>query len=366
MRRLAASAVMVFLLSGCGARAQIQPADEVTFFPTYSYYEPATPRNRCVFEVHGWIYEPERESVKRRALLALLRKTLGIEGEDSAALFDERARGFLVEGKEHRRLSVRFGDEVRDLGVESDELGHFRAKLNGWEGREGDISGEPSLKPGWVKFEAVTADGDARKFTGEVLLMAREGVSVISDIDDTIKITGVGDKRAVVRNTFEKEYADVSGMAGLYQEMAKRGASFHYVSSSPWQLYPSLREFIDAKKFPLGTFHLRDFSLGHSEFFNIFESPQTWKPTQIEPLMERFPKRRFILIGDSGEKDPEIYGALARKHPEQVAGIFIRNVTNEPADAERFKKAFDGVPPGEWKVFKDPDEVLGKAIELTK
>ena len=367
MNRIAAVAVLVFLLSGPNAQAQVKPADEVTFFPTYSYYEPATPRMRCVFEVHGWIYEPVRESLKRKALLAVLRKTLGVESEDpSAGLFDERARWFLVENKEHRRLDVRFGIEVHSLGVESDEAGHVRSRLVGWEGKESDLTGEAELKCGWVKFEAVTEGAGARKFKGEVLFMAPAGVSVVSDIDDTIKVTNVRDRRALVRNTFEKPYEAVPGMADLYRALAARGAAFHYLSTGPWQLYPPIREFIDAKKFPLGTFHMRDFSLTHSEFFSLFESPDKWKPTQIEPLIERFPKRRFILIGDSGEKDPETYGALARKYPEQVAGSFIRNVTKDPADPDRFKKAFEGVPPEKWKVFRDPVEVLGKALELTK
>jgi phosphatidate phosphatase APP1 len=77
-----------------------------------------------------------------------------------------------------------------------------------------------------------------------------------------------------------------------------------------------------------------------------------------------FPKRRFILVGDSGEKDPEIYGALARSQPGRIVGIFIRDVTGDAA--ARYEAAFRGVPRETWAVFKDPAEVQGKASALVK
>ena len=65
-----------------------------------------------------------------------------------------------------------------------------------------------------------------------------------------------------------------------------------------------------------------------SDFFSaVFLGPQNqYKTGVIERILADFPRRRFLLVGDSGEQDPEIYGAIARKHPEQVERIFIRNV----------------------------------------
>ena len=95
--------------------------------------------------------------------------------------------------------------------------------------------------------------GDTRRFTGRVQLVEPQGRSVISDIDDTIKITGVGDPQAMLANTFLRPLRPVPGMATLYRQWADRGAVFHYVSASPWQLYAPLADFLAAEQFPAGT-----------------------------------------------------------------------------------------------------------------
>jgi phosphatidate phosphatase APP1 len=66
-----------------------------------------------------------------------------------------------------------------------------------------------------------------------------------------------------------------------------------------------------------------------------------------------------VLVGDSGEKDPEIYGALARKFPSQIHRIYIRDVTAEDANAPRYRQAFDGVRREVWSIFRMPKEIEG-------
>lgn len=68
-------------------------------------------------------------------------------------------------------------------------------------------------------------------------------------------------------------------------------------------------------------------------------------------------------MGDSGEKDPEIYGELARRHPEQIEAIYIRDVTGEGPEAERYGEAFRDVPEGKWRVFKEAGELPGRDRE---
>jgi len=89
----------------------------------------------------------------------------------------------------------------------------------------------------------------------------------------------------------------------------------------------------------------------------LFEGPEKYKPGVIEPLMKKFPNRRFVFVGDFGERDPEIYGALAREHPQQVAKILIRDVTEEGPEADRFKTAFRELPLSLWKMFREPSEI---------
>ncbi|MBW2459952.1 MAG: DUF2183 domain-containing protein, partial [Deltaproteobacteria bacterium] len=92
-----------------------------------------------------------------------------------------------------------------------------------------------------------------------VSLVGARGVSVISDIDDTIKITEVTDKHALVRNTFTRPFAAAPGMADLYRRWARDGVTFHYVSSSPWQLFEPLRRFMSGSGFPLASVQLKRF-----------------------------------------------------------------------------------------------------------
>ncbi|KAF9938720.1 hypothetical protein BGZ65_012355 [Modicella reniformis] len=156
-------------------------------------------------------------------------------------------------------------------------------------------------------------------------LIDPKGVSVISDIDDTIKETEVpAGTRIILRNTFLKDMKQVPGMADVYNGWWKQGAVFHYVSNSPWQLIPPLLEFFDFHKFPRGSAHLR---LHDSVLKTYFMSPAEHKKKSIREIVNDFQGRQFILIGDSGEKDLEIYTDLAKEYPEQIIKVFIRDIT---------------------------------------
>ena len=90
---------------------------------------------------------------------------------------------------------------------------------------------------------------------------------------------------------------------------------------------------------------------------DLFEEGQVTKPRQIEPILDAFPGRDFLLVGDSGEGDPEVYGALARDRPGQIRHVYVRNVTGEDRTATRFRDAFAGVPDDRWTLFEDPAEL---------
>jgi phosphatidate phosphatase APP1 len=192
----------------------------------------------------------------------------------------------------------------------------------------------------------------------EIHFLEEQGVSVISDIDDTIKISEVLDKPALLENIFCRTFKPVEGMAGVYRGWERAlGVQFHYVTASPWQLYVPLSDFTRSNGFPAGTWHMKEFRVKDRSVLELFASPEHYKPGVIEPLLRRFPKRQFVLVGDSGEKDPEIYGALARKYPAQIQRIFIRDVTGESAGSPRYEKAFAQVPRDHWQVFKEPREI---------
>jgi phosphatidate phosphatase APP1 len=151
---------------------------------------------------------------------------------------------------------------------------------------------------------------------------------VISDIDDTIKITQVRDRRATLRNTFLRPFEPAPGMAEFCQNLARSNhAEFHYVSASPWQLYLPLAEFVRSNGFPSGTFVLKKFRWKDRSFLSLFADPEKYKSAVIEPLLKRFPNRRFVLIGDSGEL-PEIYAGREEISAANRPSL-IRDVTDE-------------------------------------
>ena len=178
---------------------------------------------------------------------------------------------------------------------------------------------------------------------------------MISDIDDTVKQSNVLDKKQLMKNTFLKEFTAVPGMANVYQHWQTQGAVFHYVSSSPWQLYPALADFFTRSGLPNGSMHLKLFRVKDSSFFNMFDSPEEGKIPTITKLLEAYPHRQFILVGDSGEKDPEIYATIAQRYPKQIKNIYIHDINNSQ---ERLNAVFKDLKQIRWLAFKDAKQIL--------
>jgi len=334
--------------TGKGQVSNLGSDQEIILFPTIGYH--ATIGKGWDLEIHGCVYE----EVKHRIAIALLREALHFDHvnltPNENELFVKRTRLFMVDHERGKKIVVSAGGKVMKLNKSRPD-GQFSGTMHLSAGAV------PSPDDGTLTIRALPATNDTRVFTGEVSLWVETGLTVISDIDDTIKITRVRDRRAALRNTFLEPFRPVPGMAEAYQRWRRDAhAQFCYVSASPWQLYLPLEEFIRSAGFPEGPFYLKDFRWKDESFFNLFESPEKYKPKMIEPLLKRFPNRRFVLVGDSGESDPEIYGALARRFPVQVTRILIHEVTNAPKP-ERYDAAFLGVPPAVWKVFRKASEI---------
>jgi phosphatidate phosphatase APP1 len=192
-----------------------------------------------------------------------------------------------------------------------------------------------------------------RHIEGRALLVPPQGLSVVSDIDDTVKKTQVRDTQEMLLNTFARSFQAVPGMAAHYRALAHDPETrFHYLSSSPIQLLPALDGFLRRSGFPGGSMHLRESTTWRTMIPGDGEG-RTHKLAIIGQLLEDFPERRFLLVGDSGELDPEIYGEVARTAPHRIEGIVIRDATGEPRDAARYAGAFDGVPADRWHVLQD-------------
>ncbi|KAJ7217727.1 hypothetical protein GGX14DRAFT_438051 [Mycena pura] len=157
-------------------------------------------------------------------------------------------------------------------------------------------------------------------------------VRVISDIDDTVKLSNIlSGARVVFRNVFVKEYKDIviPGMGEWYTRMWQKGVRFHYVSNGPFELLPVLGDFFQVSQLPPGSIKLRSYA-GRSLFSGLLSAPAARKRAGLLDILEAFRETRFFLIGDSGEQDLELYTELAWERPKQVLAIFIRDV--EPGE----------------------------------
>jgi len=333
------------------ARASNVNADEsLIFFPTLAYR--SDDDGLWVARVQGWIFEAEADSRWRNASWAMFRRFLGLTPDQAETLlFQQRARPFLVDNERGKRVSIRIGASIYELEPSTAD-GHFVGQVR-LDPR--DVS--RLARGGWLRYTAVTDPRDERVFTGEVQLLDATGVSVISDIDDTIKVSEVTNRKKLVENTFLLPFREVTGMAELYRGWSSHGVAFHFVSASPWQLYESLADFARDAGFPEATYHLRRTRLKDSSVWSLLADPLEAKLQVIESLMATYPHRRFILVGDSGERDPEVYGKLAEKRPEQVVRIYLRDVTGQAADSPRYRAAFGDLPADKWQVFQEPSTI---------
>ncbi len=173
---------------------------------------------------------------------------------------------------------------------------------------------------------------NGNQFAGEVLIVGETAnYGVVSDIDDTILHTGVVSwlKWRVIVNTFFRSASKripFEGAAHFYHLLhrGKSGADHNpicYVSHSPWNLYRYLDFFLRMNRFPQGPILLRSMS--------SFSSPISEKPHkqyEILNILDTYPHLRFILIGDSGERDADIYLEIAETYPGRILAIYLRGV----------------------------------------
>lgn len=155
---------------------------------------------------------------------------------------------------------------------------------------------------------------------------------IISDIDDTIVKTGATNLLAMSRATFlhnARTRLPFAGVAEFYKALqlgrnGKRNNPFFYVSSSPWNLYDLLKDFLDLNGIAAGPLLLRDFGLEHKAVTN--QGHMGHKLKEIKQIMNAYPHLQFVLIGDSGQEDPVIYSEVVKEFPGRVLAIYIRDV----------------------------------------
>lgn len=176
--------------------------------------------------------------------------------------------------------------------------------------------------------------------TAQILIPpANARFGVISDIDDTVLVSDATHLLRMTKLAFLHSFRTrlpFEGVAAFYQALQQGTASdvfnpVFYVSSSPWNLYGLLTDFFALQGVPAGPLMLKD--LGISEMHGLGTPHLAHKLSQINRIMQMYPQLPFIFLGDSGQRDPEIYAHAARDYPGRVLAAYIRDVSGDQRDA---------------------------------
>ena len=226
-------------------------------------------------------------------------------------------------------LKVYFQDQIHQ--VVTDDEGYFMINMEPQPPIQTDEIWHP------VKVEIIHAPVPFEQNTSaiaEVLIPPPDAeFGVISDIDDTIVETTATNVLAMSRTVFlhnARTRLPFAGVSAFYKSLqlgrnGKRNNPFFYVSSSPWNMYDLLKEFMDLNEIPAGPLLLRDFGLQNNKFFSS-GGHMGHKFKEIENILLSYPRLNFVLIGDSGQEDPKIYQEVVKQYPGRILAIYIRDV----------------------------------------
>ncbi|WP_426310012.1 App1 family protein [Cellulosimicrobium sp. E-16] len=255
---------------------------------------------------------PRRVRVLGRVLLASPAFDPALHERESA---DRRGwRYFFTAPAPREEVRVHVGSTTVDLV--SDRGGYLDATI------------DVALAPGWHDVTFRPSSGAVAK--GRVFVVADgRRLGVVSDIDDTAMVTAVPRPFIAAWNTFVRHSSarvPVPGMAALYRGIAaeRPGTPFVYVSTGAWNTAANLRRFLQRHGFPPGPLLLTDWGPTNTGWFR---SGPEHKDTSLDRLFRELPDVDWLLVGDDGQHDPEIYARAARRYPGHVAAVAIRELT---------------------------------------
>jgi hypothetical protein len=347
--------------------SDLKPGQQATLFPSLGYFD--VRRNCWRAWIHGRVFVGGQVPLGTRILLRGLKKAMKVTPEQVASeTFQSRIDGFLAAPGRRRRIVLQIAGQHYRLRRRTRRNGAFFGTLTlpiGNFPKSPVALAGSSLSLPMELLRSNDALGTIAPTSGQIHVVAPRGISVISDIDDTIKMTEATSRKEMLANTFLRPFEVVEGMAALYQQWQQTGCDFHYVSSSPWQLYAPLAELCQASAFPAGSMHLRYFRVRDEMFKRFRPIRRNSKVGIIIGIFKRLPQRQFILVGDSGEKDPEIYRFLAKRFPDRVAAVLIRNLKSKPLNNKRLRKLRGLEGAAQLHLFEHSSEVAEVVAQIT-
>lgn len=194
---------------------------------------------------------------------------------------------------------------------------------------------------------------------------------VVSDMDDTVIHTGATNflrMAKVMLFNSPTSRTPFPGVAAFYRGLAdgsrgQGGNPIFYVSSSPWNFYNLFIEFLDHHDIPRGPLLLKDFGFSETKLWKT--GHEEHKLAHIRDLMALYPDLPFLLLGDSGQRDPEIFHTLAQEAPERIKAVFLRDVTPPERDREVQRLGDEATAQGvPWILADTSAEAARRAVEL--
>lgn len=186
-----------------------------------------------------------------------------------------------------------------------------------------------------VLMEPYTSKQIKPSFQAPIIIPTNPKFGIISDIDDTVIKTDVKNLFKLAKNTLlgnaqSKEVFE--GAAKFYQALTAKQNPIFYLSSSPWNLYDTILQVFEINDLPIGPLILRDWGISKNEILPTHN--KKYKLAEISRVLDINYDLKFILIGDSGQEDPEIYSEIVDKYPDRILAVYIRDVSNLKRDAE--------------------------------
>lgn len=277
-------------------------------------------------------------------------------------------------------LSRYWSTSIPDIRVQIDLLGHQAIVTTDENGLFEKIFhfDAPLTHTGWqsVQYQVldrVDPDQELMRAEGEAFIHNGSAeFGVISDVDDTILVshaTQTLKKLRLILTKNAKTRLPFSGVSTFYKSLqagtdGKQKNPIFYVSSSAWNLYDFLVDFCRVRGIPKGPFLLKDLKTRLTQLYSSGGGSHDHKFEKIRSLLELYPQLRFILIGDNGQHDPELYSRTVQAFPGRILGIYIRDVSI-PEKAARVREIASDLKAEavEMVLVKDTAEAARHALE---
>ncbi len=239
-----------------------------------------------------------------------------------------------------RKIKQLTSDEIKEKAIFATIQGDRYKTIGDDEGYfEFSIKSKKTLQQG---YEDVTLqiDNNPQKQRVKLPIFTQKSFGIISDFDDTVIISDVTNKLKLSKNILLKNYKQreiVPNMIERFEKILSKNPKdmptpLFFVTGSPQQLFGSIEQFLSYHHFPK---HILITKKIHGDDTDPLLDQFAYKIEQIEALFALYPKMKWVMFGDSGEKDREVYTFLAKKYPSKVKEFYIRDIQSKEVNREK-------------------------------